>query len=120
MVHRPMDPVDGSPTHLSKSFTQVTLRRYPNEKLTREQALKGMTYDAAYASFSEDRIGSLAPGKKADFVVLNQDILTVAQEKILDTKVVSTVCHMLLSRTDIQLKRAQVIDGQVAYGALRM
>jgi cytosine/adenosine deaminase-related metal-dependent hydrolase len=66
-------------------------RRFPDEKLTRAQALKGMTYDAAYASFSEDRLGSLTPGKKADFVVLDRDIMTVPQEEILKTKVVSTV-----------------------------
>jgi predicted amidohydrolase YtcJ len=55
------------------------------------QALKGMTYDAAYASFAEDRIGSLEPGKKADFVILDKDIITVPQEELLQTKVVATV-----------------------------
>jgi len=43
---------------------------FPQQRLTRAQALKGMTLDAAYASFSEDRLGSLTKGKLADFVSL--------------------------------------------------
>ena len=60
-----------------------------------------MTLDAAYASFAEHEIGSLIPGKKADFVVLNRDIMTVPFEEILGTKVMATV-----------------IDGEVVYGSL--
>ncbi|KAG6853611.1 hypothetical protein C0991_002835 [Blastosporella zonata] len=74
---------------------------YPNEKLTRAQALKGMTWDAAYASFAEKDIGSLTPGKKADFVILDKNIMTVPVADILTTKVSATV-----------------IDGKVVYGAL--
>lgn len=43
---------------------------FPSQKLTRLEALRGLTIDPAYASFSEDRVGSLEKGKKADFVVL--------------------------------------------------
>ncbi|KAI6120257.1 amidohydrolase family-domain-containing protein [Pisolithus croceorrhizus] len=74
---------------------------YPEQRLTRFQALKGMTLDAAYASFSESAIGSLAVGKKADFVVLDRDIMTVPESEILGTKV-----------------QATVIDGEVVYGGL--
>jgi len=63
---------------------------FPEERLTREQTLKGMTLDAAYASFSEEWLGSLTPGKKADFVVLDRDIMTVPTEEILQTKVLAT------------------------------
>ncbi|KAG6895861.1 hypothetical protein C0992_011960 [Termitomyces sp. T32_za158] len=74
---------------------------YPEQKLTREQALKGMTLDAAYAAFMEKETGSLTPGKKADFVVLNKDIMTIPVSDILTTKVIATV-----------------IDGKVVYGNL--
>ncbi|EIN05898.1 hypothetical protein PUNSTDRAFT_145781 [Punctularia strigosozonata HHB-11173 SS5] len=74
---------------------------YPAEKLTREQALKGMTLDAAYASFAESELGSLVPGKKADFVVLDGNIMTVPVHKILRSRVTATV-----------------IDGALAYGSL--
>ena len=61
----------------------------PEEAISTEQALRGITNWAAYANFMEDRIGSLEVGKYADFVVLNKDIL---QEKyVLSTKVLYTV-----------------------------
>ncbi|KAJ7244184.1 amidohydrolase family-domain-containing protein [Mycena haematopus] len=74
---------------------------FPSERLTRTQALKGMTLDAAYASFAETELGSLTPGKRADFVVLDRNIMEVDPADILKTKVVATV-----------------VDGKVAYGAL--
>ena len=47
----------------------------PQERLTREEALRGFTLDAAYAGFAEDEVGSLEVGKRADFVVLGADPL---------------------------------------------
>jgi hypothetical protein len=64
---------------------------FPAEKTTRQEALLSMTLWPAYAAFMEDVSGSLTPGKYADFVVLDQDIMTVAEERILDTRVVRTV-----------------------------
>lgn len=58
--------------------------------VTREQALRGMTIWAAKASFDEKEKGSLEVGKAADFVVLNQDLMTVAENLILNTKVLET------------------------------
>ena len=50
-----------------------------------------MTIDPAYASFTEDILGSIEPGKRADFVVLSQDIMEVPAEEILETQVLATV-----------------------------
>ena len=75
--------------------------RYPNESLSRTQALKGMTLDAAYASFAENELGSLSPGKKADFVIFDKDIMTIPTQQILEAKV-----------------KVTVIDGEAVYGAL--
>jgi predicted amidohydrolase YtcJ len=58
--------------------------------LTREQTIKGMTIWAAKASFLEKEVGSLEVGKKADFIILAQDLMHVPVNKILDTKVVAT------------------------------
>lgn len=63
---------------------------YPAERMTREEALKSMTIWPAYAAFQERVLGSLTPGKYADFVVLDQDIMRVPAELILTTRVVST------------------------------
>ena len=63
---------------------------YPDQRLTRAEALRGFTLDAAYAAFMEDEVGSLEPGKRADFVVLSRDIMTVPAPEILETEVVAT------------------------------
>lgn len=62
----------------------------PNEKLSREETLKGMTIWAAYANFEEEEKGSLEVGKFADFIILDQDPMEVEENKIPKTKVLST------------------------------
>lgn len=52
---------------------------YPDEKLTAFEALRGFTLEAAYAGFADTEVGSLAPGKRADFVVLAEDPLAVPE-----------------------------------------
>jgi predicted amidohydrolase YtcJ len=63
---------------------------YPEQALTREEALRGFTLDAAYAAFMEDEVGSLEAGKRADFVVLSRDVMAVPESEILGTEVVAT------------------------------
>ena len=63
----------------------------PDQGLTREEAIRGITLDSAYVSFEEDVKGSIEPGKYADFVVLSDDILTVPAEDIKDIEVEATV-----------------------------
>ena len=63
----------------------------PDQGLTREEAIRGITLDSAYVSFEEDVKGSIEPGKYADFVVLSDDILTVPAETIKDIEVEATV-----------------------------
>lgn len=60
-----------------------------------------MTLDATYASFSEHEVGSLVVGKRADFVVLDKDIMTIDARQVLETRVLATV-----------------VDGVVQYGSL--
>jgi len=60
-----------------------------------------MTIDPAYASFTEDTLGSLEIGKRADFAVLSQNIMEILPEDILKTKVYATV-----------------IDGKPVYGKI--
>ncbi len=63
----------------------------PAERATRQEALLSMTLWPAYAAFMEDVSGSLTAGKYADFVVLDQDIMTMDANRILDTNVEMTV-----------------------------
>ncbi len=64
---------------------------YPEQSMTREQALRSYTLDAAYAAFEETNRGSLTPGKLADIVVLSEDILTVSPERLRDAHVLYTI-----------------------------
>ncbi|KAI0266689.1 amidohydrolase family-domain-containing protein [Gloeopeniophorella convolvens] len=74
---------------------------FPEQRLAREEALKGMTLDPAWASFTENILGSITPGKRADFAVLSKDIMKVSEREILRTKVLATA-----------------IDGRPVYGRI--
>jgi hypothetical protein len=63
---------------------------YPDQRMTREEALRSMTLWPAYAAFQENELGSISAGKYADFTILNRDIMTIAPERILDSKVIAT------------------------------
>lgn len=62
----------------------------PEERMTREEALKSMTAWPAYAAFQESVMGSLSVGKYADFVILDRNIMTVPPEEMLGTQVLAT------------------------------
>ncbi|MBS1486568.1 MAG: amidohydrolase [Bacteroidetes bacterium] len=64
---------------------------FPKQKISVEQALMAYTLHGAYASFDEKIKGSLETGKLADLVVLDQNIFSVAPEKIRDIKVLKTI-----------------------------
>ncbi|CAE6462601.1 unnamed protein product [Rhizoctonia solani] len=76
---------------------------YPEQRMTRHEALRGMTLHAAYASFQEHKVGRIVKGLRADVTVLSQDIMTVRVDEILGTGVVATI-----------------IDGRVVYGGLKL
>ncbi len=83
-----------------KTFLAAVVRKdaagYPAEgfqmenALTREETIKGMTIWAAKAGFLEKEVGSLEVGKKADFIMLDKDLMKVAEQDILKTKVTAT------------------------------
>jgi predicted amidohydrolase YtcJ len=64
---------------------------FPDQKMTREQALRSMTIDAAYGAFAEATQGSIEKGKDADFTILTRDIVTVPETDILKTEVWMTI-----------------------------
>ncbi len=92
----PVEPVNPIASFFS-SVTRQTLQGQPeggyepDEKMTRTQALKSYTIDAAYGAFEENIKGSIAPGKLADFTIFSQDIMTVPDDQILSTKVAMTI-----------------------------
>jgi hypothetical protein len=64
---------------------------YPEEKMTREEALKSYTIWAAYAAFEEHLKGSIEAGKLADFVVIDRDYMNCGESEIKDLRVLETV-----------------------------
>ncbi|MBN8842453.1 MAG: amidohydrolase [Sphingomonadales bacterium] len=55
---------------------------HPEETVTRETALDGFTRNAAYAAFAEDRLGTLMPGMRADFLIIDSDPLLASPDEI--------------------------------------
>lgn len=64
---------------------------FGDQRMSRQEALRSYTLDAAYGSFHEDVLGSIEQGKLADFTVLSKDIMTVPENQILDTEIVYTI-----------------------------
>jgi predicted amidohydrolase YtcJ len=62
----------------------------PSQRMTRMEALESWTLSGAYAAFEETIKGSLEPGKLADFLVLDRDIMTVPELQIPGTRVLKT------------------------------
>lgn len=63
----------------------------PDQKLSREEAIAGFTTHAAFAMFAEDRLGTIEPGKLADFTVFDRDLLACSEAELLTTKVLLVV-----------------------------
>jgi predicted amidohydrolase YtcJ len=63
----------------------------PAERLTREEALRAFTIDAAYAAHADTLLGSLEAGKLADLIMLSHDIMRVPRAEILKTTVRMTI-----------------------------
>ncbi len=78
------------------AVTRQDLKGWPEggwqarERVTREEAIRAFTLDAAYAGFMEDRVGSLEVGKRADFIVLEEDLLKIPAENIPGVRVLQT------------------------------
>ncbi|MCA9738152.1 MAG: amidohydrolase [Gemmatimonadetes bacterium] len=85
-----IDPIASYYATVSRMTVEGT-RFYPDQKMTRMEALRSYTLNNAYAEFAEDRKGSITPGKLADLTVLSQDILTIPEERIPQTQVELTV-----------------------------
>ena len=62
----------------------------PEQRISRDETLRAFTIDAAYAGFMDDELGSITRGKRADFVILSEDIMEIEPERILKVHVLAT------------------------------
>ncbi len=63
---------------------------FPEERMTRAEAFASFTIDAAYAGHQEELLGTLEPGKKADFIIIDRDLFEIPESEIWQTKVLQT------------------------------
>jgi predicted amidohydrolase YtcJ len=87
----PITPFRGIYAAVTRKNEAGTTSYFPQQRLTREQAIAAYTTGSAYAEFSETDKGTLAPGMLADFVVLDRDITKVPPAELLKTRVLRTV-----------------------------
>jgi predicted amidohydrolase YtcJ len=89
----PLSPVAG----IAAAVTRRTIDGgnpggwFPEQRIHPEEALRAYTVNAAFAALEEGEKGTLAPGKLADFVLLSDDILSIARERIEKVGIVATV-----------------------------
>ena len=92
----PVEPLNPIPSFYA-SVTRKTLQGEPEggfepeQKMTRAQALRSYTIDAAFGAFEENIKGSIEVGKLADFTVFSQDLMTIPETEILQTEVYITI-----------------------------
>ena len=89
----PVEDVDPIPNYYATVTRKTKTGQvfYPDQRMSRMEALKSYTLNAAYAAFEESSKGSLAPGKLADMTVLSKDITTVPDDEILTARVTYTI-----------------------------
>lgn len=94
----PVEPISPIASFYS-SVTRKTLTGEPEggyepkQKMTREQALRSYTLDAAFGAFQEKDLGSIEVGKTADFTVFSQDIMTAPDDQLLSTQIAKTIVN---------------------------
>ncbi|HTD88075.1 MAG TPA: amidohydrolase family protein, partial [Candidatus Binatia bacterium] len=83
----PYNPFLAMHTAITRKARWFNGTLHPEEALTREQAIRFYTSNNAFLLFREKQLGSLEPGKLADFVILDRDLLTCPVDDILGAQV---------------------------------
>lgn len=86
----PYNPFLGMATAVTRKARMLERPLHPEESLTREQAIRFYTINNARILACDDRLGSLEPGKQADFIVIDTDLLTCPDDRIAGTQVLQT------------------------------
>jgi predicted amidohydrolase YtcJ len=100
----PVTPFRGLYAAVTRMNESGTKTYYPENKITRGQALYAYTQGSAYAEFAEKRKGKLAPGYDADFVLVDRDLYRVSAPALLGTRVIETYVSGKKSYANTQAK----------------
>ena len=85
-----VDPIESFYASVTRTRADGKATFFPEQAMTREEALHSYTAAPAYAAFQEDVRGTLKPGMQADFVLLSKNLRDCAEEEILETEVLAT------------------------------
>ncbi|MBK8349837.1 MAG: amidohydrolase [Saprospiraceae bacterium] len=86
-----VDPIKSFYASVTRKREDSGFEFFPEQKMTRKEAIYSYTLGNAYAAFEEKIKGSLRPGKVADIVILSKDLINCSEEDILKTKVLYTI-----------------------------
>jgi predicted amidohydrolase YtcJ len=86
-----VDPIECFYASVTRKRTDTGLEFFPEQRMTRQEALYSYTLGNAYAAFEENDKGSISVGKLADIVVLSKDLLHCSDDEILETEVLYTI-----------------------------
>jgi predicted amidohydrolase YtcJ len=89
----PLDPILGIDAAVNRQTLDGRNPQgwFPEQKVTVAEAIRAYTLENAWAAFMDDRTGSITPGKYADLVLLDQDLLRIPPERIKETRVDVTI-----------------------------
>ncbi len=85
-----IDPIPSFYASISRRLKDGSVF-YPDQRMSRMEALRSYTIDAAYAGFDEGIKGSLAVGKLADITVFSKDLMTIPEDEVPTTRVLYTI-----------------------------
>ncbi len=88
-----VDPIASFHASVTRKRAGNSEAFFPEQSMTREEAMYSYTMANAYAAFEEESKGSITVGKLADFVILDHNIVTCPEDQILDTKVLYTILN---------------------------
>lgn len=88
-----IDPLACFYASVTRKRSDTGFEFYPEQSMTREEAVYSYTLGNAFAAFEEDIKGSIETGKYADFVVLSKDLINCSEDEILDTKILYTIVN---------------------------
>ena len=88
-----IDPIECFYASVTRKRADNGFEFFPEQSMSREEAVYSYTLGNAFAAFEDDIKGSIEQGKYADFVVLSNDLITCSEEDILETEVLYTILN---------------------------
>ena len=96
-----VDPIESFYASVTRKRIDNGFEFFPEQSMSREEAVYSYTPGNAYAAFEEGIKGSIEKGKYADLVILSQDLINCTDDQILETKILSTIINGAVKYTNM-------------------